>query len=170
MKTIVLIALLASSAAAQFSVAEVPVQINRDGRWLKAQIQSFEKAQVAVADSTTPLTHLELMDAMFLAGYVTGIISADKFHSAMGAQMLLGIYNAVHEKRVSSLEAKGFRDGIILGAPLTDTEFSKEQYGVDQYVQAIKNYLEKHPDKWSLGADAIIEFTLWEMFPSHESK
>jgi hypothetical protein len=157
MKRIVLVVLLAVTPMAWAATADTSAQVTRDGRWLKAEIQKFEKVQAAVADSTAPATNVDANEAMFLAGYVVGIINIEKFHTQMAAGFLVGAVEAGRTKKVSHDEAKGVEYGIDIAAPLTNTEFASEHFHVDQYVQAIKNYLEKHPDKWDLGAEQIVE-------------
>jgi len=142
MKRIVLVVLLAVTPMAWAATADTSAQVTRDGRWLKAEIQKFEKVQAAVADSTAPATNVDANEAMFLAGYVVGIINIEKFHTQMAAGFLVGAVEAGRTKKVSHDEAKGVEYGIDIAAPLTNMEFASEHFHVDQYVQAIKNYLE----------------------------
>jgi hypothetical protein len=165
MKRIILVALLGVAPAVLAATPDTSAQTNRDGRWLKTEIQKFEKVQAWVADPAARASDEDANAAMFLAGYVNGIISIEKFHAQMGATISAGAADAGRAKKISPNEAKGVGMGIKVAAPLSDTEFPSEQLHVDQYVQAIKNYLEKHPDKWDLGAAQVIEYTLWEMFP-----
>lgn len=165
MKGIILVALLAIASAALAGTADTSAQVDRDGRWLKTQIQVFEKVQAAVADPALPATSGEASKAMFLAGFVVGIVSVEKSNAQLGAEFVARAVEAGRTKRVSPSEAKGVSIGIGVVSPLSNTEFSNEHFSVEQYVQAIKNYLEKHPEKWGLGAAQIIEYTLWEMFP-----
>ena len=94
MERITLVVLLAVAPAASAATADTSAQATRDGRWLKAEIQRFEQAHAAVADPAAPATREDANEAMFLAGFVVGIISIEKFHAQMGAAFLAGAIEA----------------------------------------------------------------------------
>ena len=57
------------------------------------------------------------------------------------------------------------RRGNDYFVPLSKTDFFSANRSMDQYMQVIKTYLEKHPEKLSQQAYDIIEAAMFDAFP-----
>jgi hypothetical protein len=137
----------------------------RDGRWLKAGIQQYETFQAAQKDHSIPLSVEDAGGAMMFVGYFRGVLDVH-YSLAMRARYLTeGANKAREEKRASREWARGSNDGMWVLVPLARSEFPDRKYELDQYAQMLKNYLEKHPEKWDTDAETLIEYMLWETFP-----
>lgn len=64
--------------------------------------------------------------------------------------------------QLSKAEARQLYDTNTYFAPLWNTRFLAESRALDQDIQIIKNYLEKHPERWGVPALQLIEDAMLE--------
>ncbi len=166
-KTMMLVLALAyGTAQAQVPDPKAP----HDGRWLRTGIQFYEKLQAGLRDTNAPLTHVDSDNAIMFTSYYRGTLDIELLHAATGDAWIAGATEAGRLKRIPSDEAKGVKMGINMMSPLVNTGILERNYEFDQYVQILKNYLEKHPEMWNQSAPNVIEFALRDAFPENKPK
>ena len=144
--------------------AEPAAPEERDGTWLRTGIRAYEhfqnKDQQSLADTTR---------AIGTIFYVRGVLDMQFALTAKAIAQGLIIQGSQQLKdpkqKLPQYEIDGMRSSNKFFAPLSQTEFFSANYSMDQYIQFIKNYLEKHPEKWGKPAYDIIEAAMLNALP-----
>lgn len=148
---------------AQFAAAAEPVASEeRDGNWLRSGIRAYEhfqnKDQQSLADTTR---------AIGIIFYVRGVVDAQFALNTKAITQELIIQGSQQlrdpKKKLPQYEIDSMRSSNKFFVPLSQTGFFSAKYSMEQYVQFIKNYLEKHPEKWGKQADIIIEAAMLDV-------
>jgi hypothetical protein len=149
---------------AQFAPAAEPTAPEeRDGAWLRSGIREYEhfqnKDHQSLADTTL---------AVATIFYVRGVLDVQLALNTKAIAQGLIIQGSQQLKdpkqKLPQYEIDGMRSSNKFFVPLSQTGFFSAQYSMDQYMQIIKNYLEKHPEKWSKHAYDIIEAAMLDAF------
>jgi len=102
--------------------------------------------------------------AVTTLGYVRGVLDAQymlvlktTFRTSTDAHGKPRNFNSL-----STAEKKEFAETDTFFAPLWKSTFVTEEHSTAQSIQIIKNYLEKHPERWKGDAAIVIEEALVE--------
>jgi hypothetical protein len=143
---------------------ESPPQVERNGTWLRSEIRQYEKFQ-----NKEPQSLADASQAVAIIFYVRGVLDVQfALHTKATVQGLIiqGSQELKNPKqKLPQCDIDCLRTSNKFFVPLSQTEFFAANHSMDQYMQVIKNYLEKHPEKWARTADNIIEWAMLDAFP-----
>jgi hypothetical protein len=149
--------------------APVAASSDRDGSWLIDGIRQYERTRDRVQNQSAD----ELARTYMITGYIRGVLDvqamlvlkADFYRPKDANGKLTDI------TKLSKAEVQKIHDTSTYFVPLSDTRYYVVQdMTFDQSVQIIKNYLEKHPERWNVYAFQLIEDALLESLavtPAH---
>jgi hypothetical protein len=143
--------------------AEPPSQEVRDGTWLRSGIREYERSEnKAESQSDTSL-------AVATHYYVRGVLDVQYALITKANAQALTIKGSQQlenaKEKLPQCEVDAMRKGNEYFVPLSKTDFFSANHSIDQYMQIIKTYLEKHPEKLSQQAYDIIEAAMFDAFP-----
>jgi hypothetical protein len=134
----------------------------RDGSWLINGIRQYERNRDRQNQSFD-----EAMLGVRVTGYIRGVLDKEmdivlraSFNIPKDADG-----KVIDMKKLGQTEARKLYDTNTYFAPLWKTRFLSEERTLDQDIQIIKNYLEKHPDRWNVPAVQLIEEAMLEALP-----
>jgi hypothetical protein len=167
MKILVLPALLLVACLAAFDVEANDNKNDsndRNGEWLLNGIHQLERYRGQVQDQTSS----DVATAVTTLGYIRGVLDAQ---DALVVKTTLRAPIDARGKRrnfnsLSTAEKKAFAETDTFFAPLWNSTYVTEEHSAAQSIQIIKNYLEKHPERWKVDAAIVIEEALVESYGS----
>jgi hypothetical protein len=158
----VVVVLLAVSMA---GAAEPPVPEVRDGIWLRSGIGEYERSQNKAESQSSADTSR----AVATVYYVRGVLDVQYALITKASAQALTIKGSQQlensKEKLPQCEVDAMRRSNDYFVPLSKTDFFSANYSMDQYIQVIKTYLEKHPEKLSQQAYDIIEAAMFDAFP-----
>lgn len=145
--------------------AEPPLQEVRDGTWLRSGIREYERSQNKAESQSSADTS----QAMATLYYVRGVLDVQYALITKASAQALTIKGSQQlenaKEKLPQCEVDAMRRANDYFVPLSKTDFFSASHSMDQYMQVIKSYLEKHPEKLSQQAYDIIEAAMFDAFP-----
>ena len=163
MKTMVLPALLLVACGAVFGGESHDSNSDsnvRNSEWLLKGIREVERYRDRVQNQTSD----EVTTAVTTLGFIRGVLD---MQYALVLKTTLRTSNDAHGKprdfkSLSAADKKEFVETDTFFVPLWNSTFVTEEHPTAQSIQIIKNYLEKHPERWKGDAAIVIEEALVE--------
>jgi hypothetical protein len=152
-------------AVSMAGAVEPPLQEVRDGAWLRSGIREYERSQNKAESQSSADTSR----AVATLYYVRGVLDVQYALITKASAQALTIKGSQQlentKEKLPQCEVDAMRKGNDYFVPLSKTDFFSANYSMDQYMQVIKTYLEKHPEKLSQHAYDIIEAAMFDAFP-----
>jgi hypothetical protein len=152
-------------AVSMAQAAEPPLQEVRDGTWLRSGIREYERSQNKAESQSSA----DASRAVATVYYVRGVLDVQYALITKANAQGLTIKGSQQlentKEKLPQCEVDAMRKGNDYFVPLSKTDFFSANYSMDQYMQVIKTYLEKHPEKLSQHAYDIIEAAMFDAFP-----
>jgi hypothetical protein len=146
------------------AVDSIPSPLERDGNWLRSGIREYEHFQNKDQQSLQNAT-LAIATIFYVRGVLDMQFSLNTKANVQAMVIQTSQQLKDSKQKLPQCELDSMRSSNKFFVPLSQTEFFSANYSPDQYMQFIKNYLEKHPEKWSKQADAIIEAAMLDAYP-----
>ena len=158
----VVIVLFAVSMAGAIEPASQEV---RDGAWLRSGIREYERSQNKAESQSSA----ETSRAVATLYYVRGVLDVQYALITKANSQALTIKGSQQlentKEKLPPCEVDAMRKSNDYFVPLSKTDFFSANYSMAQYMQLIKTYLEKRPEKLSQNAYDIIEAAMFDAFP-----
>lgn len=152
-------------AVSLVQAAEPPLQEVRDGTWLRSGIREYERSQ----NKSESQSSADALRAVATVYYVRGVLDVQYALITKANAQGLTIKGSQQlenpKEKLQQCEVDAMRKGNDYFVPLSKTDFFSAIYSMDQYMQVIRTYLEKHPEKFSQHAYDIIEAAMFDAFP-----